>query len=52
MNNENLVTNGGRVFAVTSLAQDIKLALANSYKNIQNISFEGKTFRKDIGFDL
>ncbi|MCK5538542.1 MAG: phosphoribosylamine--glycine ligase, partial [Bacteroidales bacterium] len=49
---EELVTNGGRVFVITSLAENIKLALDSSYKNIENINFEGKRYRKDIGFDL
>jgi len=47
-----IVTNGGRVIAVTSLDNDWKGALKNSYANAEKISFEGKYFRKDIGFDL
>ncbi|MEL7121954.1 MAG: phosphoribosylglycinamide synthetase C domain-containing protein, partial [Bacteroidota bacterium] len=46
------VTNGGRVIAITSLAKDKNAALAISYKNAEKISFEGKYYRKDIGFDL
>lgn len=46
------VTNGGRVLAITSLAEDFHKALEISYKNIENIHFEGMYFRKDIGFDL
>lgn len=43
------VTNGGRVLAVTSMADSLELALAQSYRSIDLIQFEGKTFRKDIG---
>ena len=50
--NGNLVTNGGRVIAITSLGKDVKTALATSYKNVAKISFEGMNYRKDVGFDL
>lgn len=50
--NGNIVTNGGRVLAVTSLHEDWKEAIALSNKNAEKISFEGKYFRRDIGFDL
>lgn len=50
--NKKVVTNGGRVFAVTSFGADFKEALEHSYKNINEISFEGMNYRKDIGFDL
>ena len=46
------LTNGGRVIAVTSLGNSMKEALQQSYKNAEIISFEGKNFRNDIGFDL
>ncbi len=46
------VTNGGRVIAVTAFGLSMKDALSKSYGMIDNISFEGKNFRKDIGFDL
>lgn len=48
----NLLTNGGRVLAVTSLHEDWKEAIKISNKNAEYISFEGKYFRRDIGFDL
>ena len=52
-NNEGeILTNGGRVIAVTSLGDDHKKALKKSYKLLEEISFEGMYFRKDIGFDL
>ena len=47
-----VLTNGGRVMAVTSLGTTINEALTTSYKNIAKISFEKMNFRKDIGFDL
>ena len=50
--NGSVVTNGGRVMAITSFGQNMDLALAKSYKNAELINFKGKTYRKDIGFDL
>ncbi len=47
-----VVTNGGRVLAVTSYGKDFKEALATSYKNVSKIHFEGMYYRKDLGFDL
>ena len=51
-NNDKIVTNGGRVLSVVSSAKTMKEALKKSYKSIDKINFEGKTFRQDIGFDL
>lgn len=48
----NILTNGGRVLAVTSFGNDFKDALKTSYKNISKIQFEGMYYRNDIGFDL
>ena len=50
--NDKIVTNGGRVLSVVSSGKTMKEALEKSYNNIDKINFEGKTFRKDIGFDL
>ncbi len=47
-----IVTNGGRVLAVTTLDKNWEEALEKSYLNANKINFEGKYFRKDIGFDL
>lgn len=52
MDGDELVTNGGRVIAITSYGDDFQAALAISNKNAEVIQFEGKNFRKDIGFDL
>ena len=45
-------TNGGRVISVTSYGDTKADALARSFESIKKIDFEGKTFRRDIGFDL
>ena len=45
-------TDGGRVIAVTSIAETVKDAVKKSYKTIKNIKFEKMSYRKDIGFDL
>ena len=50
--NDKVYTNGGRVLSVVSTAPNLKEALKKSYKTISKIQFQGKTFRKDIGFDL
>ena len=47
-----VVTNGGRVMAITSFGEDFTSALAQSYKNVEKLSFEGMNYRKDLGFDL
>ncbi len=47
-----IVTSGGRVLAVTSLAENIQMALEKSYRNAELINFEGKNFRRDLGRDL
>jgi len=52
INNSNIVTNGGRVIAITSYGKDFKEALNQSYQNIEKISFDNMNYRKDIGFDL
>ena len=47
-----VVTNGGRVICVTSLAESMPSALLRTYQNLENITWEGRTYRRDIGQDL
>lgn len=47
-----IVTNGGRVLAVTSMASTMDEALKMSYDTLSHISYEGMYYRKDIGQDL
>ncbi len=47
-----VVTNGGRVIAITSYGNNFNEALKQSYRNIEKISFDKMNFRTDIGFDL
>ena len=47
-----VVTNGGRVLAVTSYGATFQEALEKSYENAEKIQFEGVQYRADIGFDL
>tara|TARA_Y100001970_G_scaffold293033_1_gene437314 strand:- start:65 stop:1336 length:1272 start_codon:yes stop_codon:yes gene_type:complete len=49
---DKIITNGGRVLSIVSSGKTMSEALNKSYKNIDKINFEGKTFRKDIGYDL
>lgn len=47
-----VLTNGGRVLAVSSMGQNRTEALNISYRNAEVIQFEKKYYRKDLGFDL
>ena len=49
---ETVTTNGGRVIALTSFGENMNDALKKSFYSAEKIAFEGKYFRKDIGFDL
>ena len=51
-NGQEVLTNGGRVIAVSSYGADKAEALSHSFANAGKIQFEGKYFRSDIGFDL
>lgn len=50
--NNEVVTNGGRVLAVTSYGNSHDEALKKSYQNIDKLHFDKIYYRKDIGFDL
>jgi len=52
LSGDKILTNGGRVLAVSSYGKTKDEALATSFKNAEKITFEGKYYRKDIGFDL
>lgn len=47
-----IVTNGGRVLAITSYGDNIQNALAVSYENAAHIAYEGKYYRRDIGYEF
>ena len=49
---EHLLTSGGRVLAITSYGKDFRQALQLSKANAEKVKFDGKYYRKDIGFDL
>lgn len=49
---EKIVTNGGRVLAISSFGKTYKEALEKSYQTAEKINFEGMYYRRDIGFDL
>ena len=52
LENNIVKTNGGRVMAITSFGKEINIALKKSYEGAEKITFFGKNYRKDIGFDL
>lgn len=52
LGDKKVLTDGGRVLAVTSLGSTIQGALDKSYANIGNIKFDGAYFRRDIGQDV
>jgi len=52
LDNNKVVTSGGRVMAITSFGDSIQEALDKSYDSIEKISFDDMNYRKDIGFDL
>jgi phosphoribosylamine--glycine ligase len=49
LQDDRIVTAGGRVLGVTAVADDLKGAIAKAYRAVDLISFEGVHFRRDIG---
>ena len=47
-----VVSNGGRILAVTSIKNTLKEAVETSYKSIAHINYDKKYYRKDIGKDV
>ena len=52
LENGKVITNGGRVLAITSFGNDFQEAIKKSYQNIDKLHFDKMYFRKDIGKDL
>ncbi len=50
--NEKILTNGGRVLAVTAFGEDYQKALKKAYQNVEKIHFDKLYYRKDLGKDL
>lgn len=51
-NENDVLTNGGRVLAVTAYGNNIKDAVEKSKNRLSKISFEGMNFRRDIGYEF
>jgi len=52
LDGDNVITNGGRVFAITSFGKTIEEAVTKSFATANKINYTGKYFRNDIGKDL
>ena len=52
LENGMVVSNGGRVLAITSYGNSFDEAIKKSYQNINKLHFDKMNYRKDIGFDL
>ena len=48
--NQQLITSGGRVLGISSLGNDMQAALDKAYQALEDLSFEGMYYRKDIGW--
>lgn len=49
---DEVLTNGGRVLSITSLAATLPMALAHSVQTAEQIAFDGKGYRRDIGYEF
>ena len=47
-----IVTNGGRILAITSFGDNVTEAVTNSLANAEKINYSGKYYRKDIGYEF
>lgn len=47
-----MVSNGGRLLAITSFGNNVKEAVSKSLTNAEKIQYEGKYYRKDIGYEF
>ncbi|MBL8000560.1 MAG: phosphoribosylamine--glycine ligase [Flavobacteriales bacterium] len=52
MKGDELITDGGRVMVLTAFGKDLEQAMANVYRSVPLVAFDGKYFRRDIGRDL
>ena len=52
LDDSKVLTNGGRVFAITGMAENQEEALKAAYTDVQKIKFDKLNYRTDIGFDL
>lgn len=52
MDGDNIVTNGGRVLALTGMARTLSAAVKKSQSLARKVKYKGKYYRKDIGKDL
>ena len=52
LKDQQILTNGGRVIAISSYGENKEEALQKSFNNCEIVKFEGMYYRKDIGFDL
>ena len=50
LDNEKLLSNGGRVLCATSLGKDLKDAQNRAYELVNKVKWDGSYFRTDIGF--
>lgn len=50
--NGDILTNGGRVLAITSAGENITAAVHQSLENLKKVHFDGINFRRDIGYEF
>jgi len=50
--NDKVVTSGGRVLCITSYGETVSETIVKSMNELDNISYDGMTYRKDIGFEF